>query len=71
MVIAAYKPQARCDGFPGPSPESCRTLLNTMSASERREVFGGASFPNVDVKLPVQLSSGKTKKSHCKTCILS
>lgn len=59
VIVASYKPNMRCNSFPGPPWSSCVSLFSEMPADKNRQTFGHLPHQRVQVQLPLTYTAGK------------
>ena len=58
--MASYKPDIRCNVFPGPPLESCNSIFSDMYVDKNRQTYGHLPDRRVQVQLPITYTSGTT-----------
>ncbi len=59
VVIASYKPNVRCNSFPGPLLASCISIFSGMHVDKWRHMFGHKPDPRAEVQSPITYTSGE------------
>ena len=62
VIMASYKPDIRCNEFPGPPLDSCNSIISDMPVDKNRKMYGHVPDRRVQVQLPITYTSGTTRQ---------